>query len=65
MKQLIACCGLDCESCDARIATVKNDKAKRKNRPKVECHEQCTRNYSRNYKLYGVSYGRNEICVLQ
>ena len=25
MKQLIACCGLDCESCDARIATVKND----------------------------------------
>ncbi|WP_321517297.1 DUF3795 domain-containing protein [uncultured Bacteroides sp.] len=25
MKQLIACCGLDCESCDARIATVEND----------------------------------------
>jgi hypothetical protein len=25
MKQLIACCGLDCESCDARIATVGND----------------------------------------
>ena len=25
MKQLIACCGLDCESCDARIATVAND----------------------------------------
>ena len=25
MKQLIACCGLDCESCDARIATVKDD----------------------------------------
>ncbi len=25
MKQLIACCGLDCESCDARIATVSND----------------------------------------
>lgn len=25
MKQLIACCGLDCESCDARIATIKND----------------------------------------
>ncbi len=23
MKQLIACCGLDCESCDARIATVR------------------------------------------
>ena len=28
MKQLTACCGLDCESCDARIATVKNDAQK-------------------------------------
>jgi len=25
MKQLIACCGIDCEHCDARIATVNND----------------------------------------
>lgn len=25
MKPLIACCGLDCGSCDARIATVGND----------------------------------------
>ena len=25
MKQLIACCGIDCETCDARIATVTND----------------------------------------
>lgn len=25
MKQLIACCGLDYENCDARIATVNND----------------------------------------
>ena len=30
MKQLIACCGLDCESCDARIATVGNDDELRK-----------------------------------
>ena len=29
MKQLIACCGIDCESCDARIATVANDNALR------------------------------------
>jgi len=27
MKQLIACCGIDCENCDARIATVNNDNA--------------------------------------
>jgi len=25
MKQLIACCGIDCENCDARKATVNND----------------------------------------
>jgi hypothetical protein len=25
MKQLIACCGIDCENCDAFIATVTND----------------------------------------
>jgi len=25
MKQLISCCGIDCENCDARIATVAND----------------------------------------
>ena len=25
MKPLIACCGIDCETCDARIATVAND----------------------------------------
>ncbi len=25
IKPLIACCGLDCENCEARIATVAND----------------------------------------
>ncbi|HBX24693.1 MAG TPA: hypothetical protein DEF61_00090 [Firmicutes bacterium] len=25
MDKLIACCGLDCSSCDARIATINND----------------------------------------
>ena len=29
MNQLIGCCGLDCEACDARIATVTNDGALR------------------------------------
>ncbi|MCI1780135.1 MAG: DUF3795 domain-containing protein [Bacteroidales bacterium] len=29
MKKLIACCGLDCELCDAYIATIKNDDALR------------------------------------
>ncbi len=29
MKDLIACCGLDCETCDARIATITDDDALR------------------------------------
>ena len=29
MKRLIACCGLDCEHCDARRATIDNDDALR------------------------------------
>ena len=29
MKQFIAFCGLDCEACDARLATVNNDRALR------------------------------------
>ncbi len=29
MNQLIGCCGLDCATCDARIATVTDDKALR------------------------------------
>lgn len=28
-NQLIGCCGLDCEKCDARIATLTNDNAMR------------------------------------
>ena len=30
MKKYIACCGLDCESCEARLATVNNDTTLRK-----------------------------------
>jgi hypothetical protein len=30
MGKLISCCGLDCATCDARIATIKNDDKLRK-----------------------------------
>jgi hypothetical protein len=30
MKKLIACCGLNCETCDARIATLQNSDELRK-----------------------------------
>lgn len=35
MKNLIAYCGLDCEKCDARIATVNNDDALREKTAKL------------------------------
>jgi hypothetical protein len=40
MKQLIACCGIDCENCDARIATVANDN---------ELREKTAQNWSEIY----------------
>ena len=30
MKKIISCCGLNCATCDARIATIKNDDELRK-----------------------------------
>ena len=30
MDRYIACCGLDCESCEARLATVRNDEVLRR-----------------------------------
>ena len=35
MKEFIACCGLDCESCDARIATLTCDNALREKTAKL------------------------------
>lgn len=35
MKNLVACCGLDCETCDARVATLNNDNALREKTAKL------------------------------
>ena len=35
MKDLIACCGLDCETCDARIATMTDDDVLREKTAKL------------------------------
>lgn len=35
MKNLIACCGLDCETCNARVATLNNDNELRENTAKL------------------------------
>ena len=36
-KELIGYCGLDCEQCDARIATINNDNALREKTAKLWC----------------------------
>jgi len=35
MEKLIACCGIDCAACDARIATITNDNALREKTAKT------------------------------
>ena len=35
MKEMIGCCGLDCEECDARIATIHNDDESREKTAKL------------------------------
>ena len=37
MKKLIAFCGLDCEQCDARKATIDNDNALRNKPEMIKC----------------------------
>jgi hypothetical protein len=46
MKQLIACCGLDCEFCDARIATVNNDN---------ELREKTAKSWSEMFNAPGIT----------
>ena len=65
MKQLTACCGLDCESCDARIATVKNDDVLREKTAQKWSAMNNAPEITAATKLYGLSCGRSEICVLQ
>ena len=38
MKQFIACCGLDCEKCEARIATINDDNSLREKVAKDQLH---------------------------
>jgi len=35
MKDMIACCGLDCEKCDAYLATIRDDQALREKTAKL------------------------------
>lgn len=58
MKNLIACCGLNCEECEARIATVNDDDALRevvvkKCREEYECPiHKCAQ--SKNFATFDI-----------
>ena len=55
MKQLIACCGLDCENCDARIATINNDdKLREETAQKWSVMNNTSEIHSGNHKLHGL-----------
>lgn len=68
MKQLIACCGLDCENCAARIATVNNDDELREKTAKEWSVLNNTPEITPetiHCILYGVPCRRGEVCLLQ
>jgi len=71
MKQLIACCGIDCESCDARIATVSDDNVLREktavkwremyNSPNITAESiNCT-----GCRISGVKIGHHNDCEIR
>ena len=59
MKKFIAYCGLDCEKCDARKATLNDDNALREKVAKEWSEIERRGNYARNDKLRGVSRRRH------
>ncbi len=65
MKQMIGYCGLNCERCDAYLATVRDDSAAAgKNGKTVGRAESCP-DPSGTYQLSGVSDGWRENGILR
>lgn len=64
MKEMIAYCGLDCEKCDAYLATLHDDQALReKNRKGVVGAESCA-DSAGAYQLPGMPCRRSQNGVL-
>ena len=64
MRKMIAYCGLDCEKCDAYLATLHDDQALReKNRKSVVRVESCA-DSAGTYQLFGLPCRRNQNGVL-
>lgn len=59
MKDKLGCCGLNCEKCDAKLATVNDDdELRKKNFKTVEQPQRC-RHCARNDKLLRLQVGRS------
>ncbi len=64
MDRLIGCCGLDCEGCDARIATITNDNALREKNRRALVKTQRRAYRAGNDKLHRMSHRRRKNAVL-
>jgi len=70
MEKLIACCGIDCATCDARIATLTNDPALREKTAKA-WSEQFSANISAESinctgcREEGVNFSHCEVCEVR
>lgn len=71
MNKLISCCGLNCETCDARIATIENSDELRKataeawqkmfNAPEIPCEAiNCT-----GCRMEGIKFSHCETCQIR
>ena len=52
MNKMIACCGINCETCEARLATINDDDQLRKEVSRKWC--EMNHNYARDHQLYGL-----------
>lgn len=64
MKNLIAICGLDCETCDARIATLTDDDALREKTAKAWSEMNHALITPGNDQLRGLPGGRDQNALL-
>ena len=65
MKERIGYCGLDCEECDAYLATIHDDKALREKTAKLWAQLNQAPHPARAHQLYGVPRGRGQDGVLR
>lgn len=64
-NQLIGCCGLDCETCDARIATLTNDNTLREKNCGSVDGAKWGSDYSGNDQLHRLPNGRRKNPILR